>query len=268
MAGIDQLVEALKFMAERQAELGEMLIRQQQAIGMNMQKGLKDWADVNSFRNVQAFGGESKDWEEFADKLKSQIAAGNVKAARVLDVVETKVAEQELEEEDYPTYLAEDDVDEEQIVLISTKLHNLLLNLTIGEANAVVRRCRGRHGLLAWKKLCTSLNPRTLASGVKAISQAMNPPRVTDSKKADVAIELWEDKLVKLDIEYGETLSSKMKVAVLYAMLPKDLQEKVLDKCAVNCGDPRKGEGGGEEHREVQAGHDHPEADGGGQDQG
>ena len=34
--------------------------------------------------------------------------------------------------------------------------------------------------------------------------------------------------------EYGEEVSAKMKVAVLYAMLRKDLQERVLDKCAVN----------------------------------
>ncbi len=37
-----------------------------------------------------------------------------------------------------------------------------------------------------------------------------------------------------MDVEYGETLTSKMKVAVLHKMLPKDLQEKVLDKCAVS----------------------------------
>ena len=113
-------------------------------------------------------------------------------------------------------------------------MHNLLLNLTTGEANAVVRRCRGRHGLLAWKKLCASLNPRTLASGVKAIGQVMNPPQIIDPKKADIAIEMWEDKLIKLDVEYGETLSSKMKVAVLYTLLPKVLQERALDKCAVS----------------------------------
>ncbi len=35
-------------------------------------------------------------------------------------------------------------------------------------------------------------------------------------------------------MEYGEILSYKMKVAVLYAMLPRDLQERVLDKCAVS----------------------------------
>ena len=38
---------------------------------------------------------------------------------------------------------------------------------------------------------------------------------------------------MKLQTEYGEVWSSKMKVAVLYSMMPKDFQEKVLDACAV-----------------------------------
>ena len=131
--------------------------------------------------------------------------------------------------------MAEDDTcSEVQIIKIRTKLHNLLLILATGEANTVVERCRGRHGLLAWKRLCTTLNPRTLASGVKAVSNVVNPSRITDPKKADLAIEIWEGLSGKLDSEYGKTLSSKMQMAVLYAMLPKDLQEKVLDKCAVS----------------------------------
>ncbi len=57
-----------------------------------------------------------------------------------------------------------------------------------------------------------------------------------DAKKADSAIEAWEDKSVKLILEYGGNLSKKMKVAVLHAMLTKHLQERVLDKSAVNWG--------------------------------
>ncbi len=98
---------------------------------------------------------------------------------------------------------------------IGYKLHNLLLNITTGEAHAVVRRCRGRHGLLAWKNQCATLRPRTLASGVKSISQALNPPKIVDAKKADSAIEAWEDKLVKRNAEYGENVSNKMEVAIL-----------------------------------------------------
>ena len=201
---------------------------------MELQKGCKEWDNISIYRNVKPFCGNPNNWEEFSEKLKSQMAAGDMLAASVLDVVETQVSETNLEEDGYCVYVAEDDTcSEDQISKISTKLHNLLLNLTTGEANAVVRRCRGRHGLLAWKRLCTTLNPRTLASGVKAISNVMNPPRITDPKKAALAIEIWDDRIGKLDSEYGETLSSKMKMAVLFAMLPKDLQEKVLDKCAV-----------------------------------
>ena len=61
-----------------------------------------------------------------------------------------------------------------------------------------------------------------------------NPGKITNAPKADSMIDAWEDKMAKLSAEYGEVISAKMKVAVLYAMLPKDLQERVLDKCAVN----------------------------------
>ena len=66
--------------------------------------------------------------------------------------------------------------------MISYKLHEILINQTTGEANALVRRCAIENRLLAWKKSCTSLNPRTLASGVKAINQVNNPPKITGPK--------------------------------------------------------------------------------------
>ena len=42
----------------------------------------------------------------------------------------------------------------------------------------------------------------------------------------------------------GQVLSAKMKVAVLYSMLPKDLQEKVLDECAMNWDETPEAEAG------------------------
>lgn len=55
-----------------------------------------------------------------------------------------------------------------------------------------------------------------------------------DTERADTAVDIWEDQLAKLGMDYGEALSNKVKMAVFYGMLPKDLQERVLDKCAVN----------------------------------
>ena len=45
----------------------------------------------------------------------------------------------------------------------------------------------------------------------------------------DVGVEEWQSKLEKLAAEYGETLSSKVKLGVLYGMVPREVQEKLLD---------------------------------------
>ena len=39
--------------------------------------------------------------------------------------------------------------------------------------------------------------------------------------------------MAKMKIEYNETLTEKMKVAIVYGMLPKELQEKALGKRSV-----------------------------------
>ena len=61
----------------------------------------------------------------------------------------------------------------------------------------------------------------------------LNPGKIINAPNAESMIDVWEDTTVKLSAEYGEEVSAKMKVVVLHAMLPEDLQERVLDKCAV-----------------------------------
>jgi hypothetical protein len=50
----------------------------------------------------------------------------------------------------------------------------------------------------------------------------------------DYIIDEWEDRLTKLNTEYSQALTNKMKVAVLYAMLPMEMQDKILDACTVS----------------------------------
>ena len=121
---MEQLLQAVKFMAERQAELGTLLIQQHQHQTMNMelQKGGKEWDNISIYRNVKPFCGNPKDWEEFSEKLKSQVAEGDMLAASVLNVVETQVSETNLEEDGYHAYVAEDDTcSGDQIIKISKK---------------------------------------------------------------------------------------------------------------------------------------------------
>ena len=51
-------------------------------------------------------------------------------------------------------------------------------------------------------------------------------------RKLDVAIESWEDKVGKLLIEFGESLTNRAQLAALFGMLPSELQERALDKCS------------------------------------
>ncbi len=63
------------------------------------------WSDLNNYRNSKVFRGESKDWEEFADKLSGPIMVGSPVAAESVEHVETKVPECQLEDEDFEQWI-------------------------------------------------------------------------------------------------------------------------------------------------------------------
>ena len=66
----------------------------------------------------------------------------------------------------------------------------------------------------------------------------------TEGSTSDQTLDEWEDKLVKLGTEYDQELTAKMDVVVLYGMVLTDLQDKVLDECAVNWDDTKGSEAG------------------------
>ena len=237
MATIEQLQVAFSNLIAQNAAMSEMM---KTYFEKKMESGeavkQKKWSNMEMFRNIKPFTGDQGEWMEFSFKIRSQVGAIDGVAAQIMDFVESKLTEAELEDEiDDPTVEVNgEEVDDKVLKDVSGKMFNVLMNLTTGEANAVVRRCPKRNGLLAWKRLCTTLNPRTLAAGVELMSQVLNPQKINDARKADSAIEMWDDKLTRLKTEYGEELSYKVRLAILYSMLPKDLQERTLDKCAVN----------------------------------
>ena len=225
MAEAAALFEALKVLTEQV----KMMAERTHGGG-----GEKRWDHLERYKNLKLFDGKLSDFEEWNVKFRSLVCAGNQKVGQLMRAVEMECTEDELAKDKFHQVQPEfDEQDEPFILETSAGMFNLLLNITTGEANAMVRRSLGM-GWLAWKRLTSSLNPRTLASGIKAISLVLTPPKVSQSMKADQYLDEWEDKLVKLGNEYGQELTAKVKVAVLYGMMPKDLQEKILDACAVN----------------------------------
>ena len=96
--------------------------------------------DINLFKNVKVFSGEPREWEEFANKMKGQISATMKDVCELMDFVETKMAESDLKADDYEKTIEDEYfMKGEEVTALSAKFHNLLLNLTTGDANGVVR---------------------------------------------------------------------------------------------------------------------------------
>ena len=241
MAAADaaSLFEALRLLT-----LQVQAIAEKSAGGGGGGGGGRRWDALERFKNLSVFGGNPKEYEEWSVKFRSVIRAGDARVGQLMSAIEKECSEERLLMNKYDQLEPEfDRADEMLIIQSSAEMYNLLLNVTTGEANAVVRRSLGA-GWLAWKRLTSSLNPRTLASGIRAISSVLTPPKVTHATKADQTLDEWEDKIAKLSTEYGQELTSKVKVAVLYAMMPKDMQEKILDACAVNWDDTSEADAG------------------------
>ena len=143
---VEQMAEAFRTLMQQQASLNEMignLVKvQAQAISEKGNGGGdkgKPWHSLELYRNVKPFTGEQKEWEEFNGKLRGQVAAHNAVAAAILDYVEAKMSEGELEEgQDLVTVeVAGQDVDPDTLKEVNNKIYNILLNLTTAEANAV-----------------------------------------------------------------------------------------------------------------------------------
>ena len=173
LAAMSQEMQSMRqYMAQEQQRHAAEIQRHAQEIQrlqdrITMSKP-NNWDTVNNYKNFKLFSGDQKKWDEFSTNFRSQVAAGNGGVAALMERLESVMLEEQAEAKDWE--LVEDDqCPVEAVQEISVKLHNVLLSLTTGEANAAIRRCRG-NGLWAWKKLSATLNPRTLASGVKAIS--------------------------------------------------------------------------------------------------
>ena len=119
----------------------------------------KPWYSLELFKNINPFTGEQKEWEEFSGKMRGQMPAHSGVTAEAMDYVETKLSENELELDTVQVEVAGQEVDPETSKEINSRLYNVLLNLTTLEANAVVRMCKERNGLRAWKG-CTRLSTR------------------------------------------------------------------------------------------------------------
>ena len=155
LAAMSQEVQSMRqFLAQDQQRHAAEIQRHAQEIQrlqdrITMSKP-NNWNTVNNNKNFKLFSGDQKEWDEFSTKFRSQVAAGDGGVAALMESVESVMLEEQAEATDWEL-VKDDQCLVEAVQEISVKLHNVLLSVTIGEANAAIRRCRG-NGLWAWKK--------------------------------------------------------------------------------------------------------------------
>jgi len=60
------------------------------------------------------------------------------------------------------------------------------------------------------------------------LSKVVNPGRLTKYSDIESGIALWQEKVETLESQFGETLSPKMKIAILLNAMPTGLQDQVM----------------------------------------
>ncbi len=113
-----------------------------------------------------------------------------------------------------------------------TELFDILVGLTAGEAMTIVRGTDEMNGYLAWKRLCERFNPNTTAKALALMMEVLNLKHQSDPNKIPQAIDEWDLKVQSLEKEFGAKLSGRMKTALVWPMIPGDLQGMMYQQAA------------------------------------
>ena len=134
MATAEQLTAAVAAMAAEIAKLTTAVAEQPKAQGAG---GGGEWDTVEKFKNLKHFSGESKDWEEFSTKLRSQVGPGCRKMAQSLYWVETQTSQADLEKDDWTEMIPDNEITQETVNETGTYTQLTLPTIHTGETQVV-----------------------------------------------------------------------------------------------------------------------------------
>ena len=176
------------------------------------------------FRRIDKYGGEVGKWQEWLFNLCVAVSGVSPECVVVMeDVVKKAGLIKDI------TAITVDATIKDKF---GSELFGVLCSLTAGEANVVVRsvvqKGVGYCGFAALCLLSQRFNPKTPARILQYLTTVLNPTPVKDVRLLERAVEEWELKQGKLKVEFGEEFSDNVKVAILTAMIPRDLQDMVF----------------------------------------
>ena len=171
------------------------------------------------YTRLEKFEGEG--WKEWYYQFGVATSTYSDKNAKLMEIVEALELD-EVTTEDLELQLSEQCTD--WMRRTQSELFGVLMLLTTGEANMIVRGCTDKNGYVAWKRLYDRFNPKTPASLTAAWREVIRPKKVKDMRDAGKAIDTWEGKVTILKKEHGEEPTTGLKASLLLEMLPDSVQ--------------------------------------------
>ena len=160
---------------------------------------------------IRDFSGEMAHWKAWVRSFKSVIRSTCPAALQTVE---------EVEKSSYDG--TDDNFDEvEDMGKISGELYDILSWYCTGEALSVIKGVTSFEGFLAWQKLHWKYNPKTMARAIRLMTDVTWPKQVKSGR--------WrrETRVRKLESEFGERLTSTVKIAIVTGMMPTSIQDYV-----------------------------------------
>jgi len=213
-----QVLEAMRAQQHTLNRLMEHIAQQANTGGGGDSGGGGGGRLLAKFFTCPQFTGKTESWSDFAFRFKRATRSQCPKAHELLLRAEV----------DHDTYETNhDDVDYE---LLSGQMYDILCQQVEGGEGFLILKAMTAtaHGFEAWNKLYCKYNPTTFSRGLQLLSKVVNPGRLTKYSDVESGIALWQEKVETLERQFGESLSPKMKSAILLNAMPTGLQDQVM----------------------------------------
>ena len=133
-------------------------------------------------------------------------------------------AEEQLDEIlDYSAFLEDADRAEQ----MSGELFQILTQLAAGEPLQVLHNC-AYNGVEAWRCLVMRYAPSTPLRTMQLLLGILNPEKPKSNKEIPNTIDRWEHRVMVLERVFKESISSRMRSAILISTVPPDIRDSLL----------------------------------------
>ena len=190
------------------------LLQAQATQAQNQVPTATERVEERHYRKVQHFNGSN--WKDWSFQFKSASRSSSEKAYELLNWAEREVDEI-------------DDLDDETEVKLSGELFNLLTTMMVGEPLQLLHNC-DFNGLEAWRRLAKRYSPSTPLRAMQLMLQIVSPEKAKSLKEVPTIIDKWETRVMILERDFKEKISSRMKAAILISILPNELRDALIQQ--------------------------------------